>query len=139
MSIYDLFQTDAKKEVDGIRFVVGQNTDGTDIGFTLARAGGRNKAVDADVLKRTEPYRRQLQAGTLSEETAERLNVETFCAAILKGWDGVTNRKGEPIEYNFENAVQLMLDLPDLHNSLRAFANNMSNYREQVNEDDAKN
>lgn len=139
-SPYELFGTDAKSEKDGIILDYGA------FWLRIARAGGANKKFARVLDAKLQPYRRQLQAGTMEDELANRLMAEAYAEAIVLAWgstehgDGkMIGRDGEAIEFSRENVIRLLLDLPDLFADIQNQAGRVANFRAAQIEDAAGN
>jgi hypothetical protein len=133
-SIYDAFETDPKKEVDGVVFDYGEVGS-----FLLARAGGANKKFSKQLEFRSRPYKRQIDKGTMDNEAATKLMAQVFADTVILGWDGVIDREGNLIEFTKENCVKLLLDLPVVFADLQDAAADYSSYRKEMLEEDSKN
>lgn len=134
MSLYSIFKTNKDLESKGIDLQYG---DGVII--TIARAGGSNPVYARVVEAKTKPYRRQIQSETISAELSEQLTREIYAEAIILGWSGVTDEKGDAMEFTKENAVKLLKDLPDLFTDIKEQANKASLFRSDVLAADSKN
>jgi len=146
---YGKFGTDKSLETEGAVCDLGEAGV-----YLLARAGGANSRFTAMVRKLTQPHRRQLIAGTLDADIANRLNREAFAKTCLIKWfkkgeplprdpgskgdpvlceHDVTGPDGNPLPYTVENAVKLLTDLPDLFDDLMAFSTSTATFqREEV-------
>lgn len=133
MSIYDTFSTDKTLEKEGIVLDYGE------FKFTVARAGGSNTQYQRLLEAKTKPYRRAIDTGTFDSKRSNQLMVEVFSEAVIKGWEGVTDREGKKLAFNQKNCVQVLTDLPDLFQDIMQQAQNMALYKETVKEDAAKN
>lgn len=133
-SIYDAFGANKSFEKDGITVDYGPAGK-----FILARAGGSNKKFAKVLEARYRPYRRQAEAGTLDNEVAERLMAEAYAEAVVLGWEGVTDRNGDPIPFSRDTCISLLLELPDLFSEIREQAGQFANYRILENEEDLGN
>lgn len=131
MSIYKSFGTDKNAEISGVWYVADTLEDGKEVRFKLARKGRMNKAFVKSLDKRVEPYRRAMELNKLSTEKNNELGIEVFCESILMAWENVIGREGKPLEFNFENAVQLMKDLPDLYDILNAKAMSADTFKDE--------
>lgn len=134
MGTYGAFGTDESLEKKGIEIDYGDA--GT---FLVARAGGANKKFQKMVEQKFRPYRRQVQAGTMDNDVADRLLAEVFASTVLIDWDGVTDEQGEEMACTAENAVKLFTDLPDLFSDLREQAQEASNFQALEVENDLGN
>lgn len=139
MSLYSQFETDTAKEVEGIEVQYGPNKDKTIPTFRISRASKSNKSYSKQLEKATRPFRRQIDLGTMNNDTAENLFMKVFVNTILKGWQNVQNQKGEEIAFNEENAMKLFTDLPELYDDLQEKAKSASLFRDEAQEEEAGN
>jgi hypothetical protein len=130
---YGAYETDPDLEKGGVTFSLGSK--GT---FKLARAGGANQRYKETVRKLTQPYRRQIANGTIDPEQADALLAKAFARSVIVGWEGVTGRDGEPMDFTVANAEKLLTDLPDLFADLRSLAEDMNAYRKEDVEAEGK-
>lgn len=98
----------------------------------LAPAAEVNRPFFNALLKRTKRNRRQLTAGDLSPELmieARQEDRELYPAYVLKGWEGVVDDTGKPVEFNAQNAIDFCAALPDwLFDRVRNWASTMDNF-----------
>ena len=139
MSLFDQFETDSAKEIEGVPVKYAPNKDGTVPTFFLSRMGKANKKYSKALDKATKPYARQMQLGTLDEATAEELFRGVFVKTVLKGWENVRGKDGEDLAFTPENASDLFKKLPDLYDDLQEKARSAALFREEVTEADAGN
>lgn len=139
MNLYAQFATDKNLEETGIRISYGADGDMTAPAFIVARMGGRNRAYQAALMTKMKPYKRQLDAGTLAPEVSESILLDVFVSKILKGWENVTDRNGQPLECTIENAKRLFTELPDLYSDLIDQAQKAETFRVAELDDVAKN
>ena len=136
-SIYDYFDTDSAKETKGIEVDYGESGI-----FTLARAGGSNKAFTKKVELLMRPYRRFMRGGDISkvpEGVLEEVMQKAFIEHILLGWEGVSNKEGNALEYSTTAAEKLFKDLPELLADLQTVASDHTAYLQAEIETDSKN
>ncbi len=134
MDLYSLFETSKDAETDGVVIDYGQAGK-----FTIARAGGSNQGYSKALQAMYKANKHQIDTETMPDDVAEKKTLEIFCKHVLRGWEGVKDRKGELLEFSQENAIKLMTDLKDLYADLRAQSTKISNFRAQAIEEDAKN
>lgn len=134
MSLYKMFQTNAKAETEGVTLDYGEG-----VKIRIARAGGGNKAYLRAVETFARKHRRQIQLDALSEELGRKILQEIVATTIILGWEGVTDREGKPMAFTKDNALKLFSDLPDLFTDVYQQAQNAALFREHVMEEDAKN
>jgi hypothetical protein len=139
MSLFEQFATDETKENDGVVVEYGTNADGTIISFTLSNAGKSNKAFVRLLGAKLKPYQRQLEMKTADNSIMERVMMEVFVGAVLKGWNNVQDETGSVIPYSKENAIQLFNKLPRLYDDLDAKSKDISLFRVETLDNEAKN
>lgn len=130
---YSVFRTDKALEKEGIVLDYG------DFKIKVARAGGANSAFQKALTAKIRPYKRQLDAGTIPDDVAEKLFLDVYAESVVLGWEGMTDENGNPLPYSKENAVKLFSDLPDLFRDVQNQAAAISNFRAEVTEDTIKN
>lgn len=89
-----------------------------------------------------EPYSVRLNAGgKLTDAENKKLNVEFFANHIIKGWSGILDREGNPIEFSPAAAEALLSD-PKLERfflMIVKMASNDAAFEATREEDDAGN
>lgn len=153
--LYQLFEMDKDLEREGITVNYGS------VKFQIARAGGRNKAFKDTFSAKTKRHRTQIDNETMSDEMADRIMAEAYAEAVILGWwtrkedehgeallnakgeeqwvDTIENKEGKLVKYSVDECVKLLLDLPDLFNSLQSYAIKAGNYRKELDEADEGN
>jgi hypothetical protein len=139
MSLFAQFETSAEKEIEGVEITYGPNEDGSIPTFILSRMGQANKAYTKALNAATKPYARQIKLGTLADETSDDLFIRVFVKTVLRGWKNVYSKDGTLLPYSSANAIALLKALPDLYDDLSEKAQSAALFREETNEDDAKN
>lgn len=133
VSPYAKFKTNEQLETKGI------NLDFGDFAIRIARAGGSNKAYNTALIKHLKPHRKAIQAGTIHPDVQRKVMAEVYAESVILGWAGVLDEEGNVMDYNHENVVKLLTDLPELFNQIMADAENYRLFKEDENEDIAKN
>lgn len=123
MNLFEAFETDKDLESTGVWFEVQPG-----VRFRCARMGPMNKTYKRALSQKMKPHQRQYQQGTLDEGLGENLLKDVFIESVLLEWEGVTDRKGEPLELNFNNAKWLFDELPDLYAAISSEAEKAGNY-----------
>jgi len=102
MNIYEAFESNLLD--DAKTFPLSDKAS-----ITLAPTGGEKaKRAFENMMK---PYSVRLNAGgKLTEAENKGLNVEFFARHIIKGWSGIEDRDGNPIEFTPEAAEALLSD-----------------------------
>lgn len=139
MSLFEQFETNAEKESEGVEIQYGPNKDKTIPTFIISRMGKSNKRYSKALEAATRPYRRQVELGTLKNETAETLFMGVFVDTVLKGWKNVQDRDGTEIPFTKDAATRLLTDLPELYEDLQDKAKSASLFREESLDDEAGN
>jgi hypothetical protein len=122
-TLYQAFGTEKQYETEGVTLDFGVAK------FRIRRAGGSNRRFLAALSSKLRPHRRALEAGTMSDETAEDMHKEVYFETVVVDWENVTDREGNQLPYTLENFKKVMRDLPDLWNTLRVEADNMKNFQ----------
>lgn len=97
--------------------------------FKVARAGNpeyERALEDSGFRKKEDP-----------QEKARAL-YSAVSTGILKDWKDVVDAQGQPIPFTVDNAVEVLLDNPDLASRVLAEANDLSNFRRKDVADQAK-
>ncbi len=134
MGTYDTFKNSENHEQNGITLDLGDSGK-----FVIARAGGGNHTYRKTLERLSKPYRRAIQARTLSIEKDTELLAKCYAECIVKSWEGVTGPDGEPLPFTQENCIKLLSDLPDLFLEIQQTANEDQLYREVIQEEDSGN
>lgn len=114
-------------ETKGIWFDISN-----DLGFHIKRFGGFNSpAIKLALAKYYKPYSRQVEAGTLSLEKEKEIHTKVFVESCVIGWKGV-EIDGKIAEFSQDLALKFFLSLPELTESLIAYATDAKNYREDL-------
>lgn len=122
-NLYELYETDPELEKKGIALQFG------DTAFYVKRAGGANVDFDKCFEAKTRNMTSRLQLSALSEEQSSTMLQEVYFESVIVGWKNVTNRKGEVLDFNRENWMQVMKDLPTVWRAIRTEASNHENFR----------
>lgn len=84
--------------------------------------------------------------GELSEKAEEGLRndknktlAELYADHIIIGWEGVTDEKGKPLEFNRENVIKVLLDLEPLFADIMEQSMVEANFAEQERKQAEKN
>lgn len=132
-SIYDVFETDENLEAKGIRVRIADSV------FIVARAGGSNERFRKVAEAKTRPIRRRIETNTIEVDEMNRIMAEIFAESVLLGWEDVYDKQGNPMTFSRDNAVRLLLDLPDLFQVLQEESKTLANFKALELEGDAKN
>lgn len=118
-----MFKSDTSSELEGIWLEISDT-----VRFRVKRFGGKNAgSVKMAMAKYYKPFALVLEKGLLAEEKEREIYTKVFVEASLLGWEGV-ELDGESAPFTFENAIKLLGDLPDLTETLIAYASDVKNY-----------
>lgn len=137
--LYSQFKSDENVEKDGLFLEYGDNSHGQPMRIRIARAGGSNVQFGKSFERHSKPYKRLLQIGQMEEEQNRRLMLNVYLDAVIKGWENVEDREGNPLPFSRVNAETILTDLPDLFQDIMVQAGNAALFRETINEDDSGN
>ena len=138
-NLYKQYRTDPNLETSGIFLNYGPNSKGDPMRIRIARAGGANKGFSKALERITRPHRRAIQTGTLSNDLSDSLMKGAFAETVILGWENIEGPEGEILDFNKENVIRVLDDLPDLYADLREQANNVALFRETILDDDLGN
>lgn len=146
MSMYKQFKTDTDLEKQGIVLDYGT------FRVRVARMGGSNKKFVAQLEQRTKPLRRAIQADTVDRTKLIDVVREVFVDTVILDWEtnvgtesfpdwkqGIEAEDGSLLEFNRENVLDALRNLPDLYDDLQEQAGKAALFRAAALEDEAKN
>lgn len=139
MNLYNTFETDKQLERDGIVLEYGRNTKDEPVSIRIARAGGSNTRFAKILEQKMRPYKRALANESLDNRIAEKIMVEAYADSVILGWTGVQDREGNDLEFNRENVVKVLTDLPDLFLDIQQQSQKAALFRTEIREADAGN
>ena len=120
-TIYEVFETDEGLENEGVVFDCGFGK------FKVAYVG--NPVFQKAYAQAMKPYAEASARGILDEKIQMRILQEVYAKTIVKGWEDVIGKDGEPLEFSEEACLQLFKDLPRLFGMIRDWAGNFANFR----------
>ena len=133
-SIYDLYGTDKELEKNGvwIEYPGGEM-------FKVARIGTNESAYGKLLRQKTKHLRRKIEADTLDVDVLSKIMMDVFVQTSLLDWKNVNGSDGKAIDFNRENALELMRRLPDLFDDLHTQAQALSTFQKEAVDKDSKN
>ena len=135
MSLWSTYGTDKEES-----WIDLPDDNGVDVRFKLAYPNGSNCDFTKEFEKEIRPHRRRLRKGqVISTDIMREAKVKVFCKTVLKDWENVLDREGEPIPFSEDAAIQLLTALPVLYDILEAEASSISNFQTEALADEAKN
>ena len=140
MSLYNTFETDTKAETEGLLLEYGPNSKGKMMAIRIRRAGGANHRFAKVFEQKSKPHRRLMEIpGALDPRIQERVMREVYADSVIVGWENIEDRDGKELEFNRDNVIQLLTDLPDLFKDIIQSSQNTALFRSQQREAEAKN
>ena len=133
-SIYDLYGTDKELEKNGvwIEYPGGEM-------FKVARIGTNESAYGKLLRQKTKHLRRKIETDTLDVDVLSKIMMDVFVQTSLLDWKNVNGSDGKAIDFNRENALELMRRLPDHFDDLHTQAQSLSTFQKEAVEKDSKN
>lgn len=126
MNVYEMFETDKETEENGLDLDYG------DFKIKIARSGGSNQKYNKVLEQLTKPHRRAIQTETIDVNLLNDILKEAHAKAVVLGWENVTDRDGNLIEFSSENCYKLFKDLPDLFEDVKDQAAKTGLFRKEV-------
>lgn len=134
MSLYKTFETNKDLERDGIVLDYGFNSKNQPVQIRIARAGGSNVRFAKLLEQKMKPYKRAIANETMDNKVAEKLLVDVYADAVILEWTGVEDREGNALEFNHDNVVKVLTDLPDLFIDIQQQSQKAALFRAEVRE-----
>lgn len=132
-SLQTQFQTDSRREVEGIWIPLG------DCKVKVLRPGGANKAYVKAAMAAFRPYRRQMELGITNETVMTEIAAGLFAKYVVTDWEEVVDTEGDHIPYSAEIMKTTLIDTPELFSELRRFAEDLNLWRVEALEPITKN
>lgn len=107
--------------------------------ITVHRAGGANKKLQKVYTNKYKPHIRKAEQGILDDEITNRILIESFAEAVVVGWKNVKDKDGNLMDFSVENCIKLFTDLPDLFEDIVVQTKDVSNFKKEMEEIEAKN
>jgi hypothetical protein len=116
-NIYNRFRTNAQAETEGTWLNFG---DGLRV---------KVRSTDATVVREYQAklFKKNRQAlsangGILPPAVQDELDVDLLASVVIVGWEGVTDDKGQALEFNRANAVKVLRDLREFRKEIQYLA-----------------
>ena len=132
MDLRKTFKTSKQKETEG----VWVNLDDSGAKLKIARAGNPNyKAAQQKKMAR---YKLAARSKTIPDSAWDEIFNELIAETILLDWAGITEN-GQKVPYSQEAALQALSDLKDFREIVMGFADDMTNFKDELDEGIEKN
>lgn len=134
-AVYEIFETDPKKEIEGVEFdYLGMFT------VVIARAGGANKAFNTALEEECKPYRRALQLNVQGmDEKALEIMHGVYARTVIKNIYGPKVGRAKTDAFDPAIARALFKELPAFFAEAKDQAESIALFRRETREADAKN
>lgn len=132
MELNDL-RTNEKAENEGVWEDFGGGTK-----VLIARIG--NKRYETRLNALMKPYKRQIRAGSMPDETMDKIIIQVMSETIVLGWEGLTEN-GKALKYSEAEANRILTDprYKEFRNLVSDAAQDAAIYRELEVEEEAGN
>ena len=137
MSLKATFSTSKSAETEGVLVDICDNADGSVCRWRIARAGRRNKAYTKALDKATRPYRAIMNE--IDSDLDDKIMAKVIAESIVLDWENTQLEEGINLPFSKENVMLVLTTLPDLIDVVNRKAGEMSTFRDQQLEDEAKN
>ncbi|MCM1497281.1 MAG: hypothetical protein NC124_02330 [Clostridium sp.] len=131
MNIYDIFETDTKKEESGAPVKFGA--------ATLYIASSSSQTNKKFAKRAAEFAERNSRLRYVDDKEKVNQAKEIYAECVLVGWENVTGKDGKELPYSKENALKLFNDLPRLYEEVVTIASDIKTFKEEKREEIAKN
>ncbi len=139
MSLYSTYKSAGAPLTAGVWIEFGPDTR-----VKIRYAGRENKGYVKCLRKLTAPYEIILSDddANIDAATQKKLDsvfAEVYAKSVLCDWENVQSAEGAPLEFSWENAKQVLVDLPLFFDQVKKVAGSMQAFREKELEDESKN
>lgn len=121
-----LYKTNEDYEKNGVWMDISEDT-----AFLVRPMKGTNPRVKAAMAAYYKPYARQIEMDTLDPKKAREIQVKIFVDVCLVDWKGI-EIDGVDTKFSKEAAIKLFVELPDLFDTLQKYANDFTNYKDDL-------
>lgn len=122
MNLYQQFQTDAKKEIEGTWIPLSATAR-----IKVAREG--NPRHQACLKRLTAPYLKPgIRTNDIPDDTWEAVTREAAAETLLVDWEGIVNDANEPVPYSKAEALAA-LAMKDFYRLVLMAAQSMETFR----------
>ena len=144
--LWDVYETDKKKELDGVWIPIELGFDENNPMFLMGILSEHNPRYREAEQKHTKPYALILAKKPKTDDEKKKqadilddIRIRSMADGLIIDWKNVEDREGNPIEYSFENAYDLLTSLPHLYDVLARKAGLLDNFRRDKQETESKN
>lgn len=131
MDLFSKYKTDADKERDGVWVPLDGESR-----IRIARTN--NPLYREAMVRKMNRYKMAAKSKVIPEDAWLDIVNELVAETILVDWEGITE-KGQPLPYSVENAKRVLTELKDFREMVLSIADNMENFKEELDEGTEKN
>ena len=144
-NLYDVYGTEDELEIGGAWKTLGNAR------IKVARSGMKNTEYTKAFTKVKKKYA-DVDLEALEDKELAPIIAEIFVRGVIKAWEikddkgkwksgMILLKDGVPVEVpvNVQNMKKCLVDLPDLHDELKKFAENRESFQTKDEEEDLKN
>lgn len=131
MDLLKTFKTDKKSENDGVWVLMDDGKSR----IKVARWG--NTRFREAMHRKMQRYKMAAKVKTIPEDVYQSILSEVMSETILMDWENMT-WGGEPLPYTHENVMKA-LELEDFKNIVSGFADDMANFKAELDQATEKN
>lgn len=132
MDLFKTFKTDEGKEQGGAWVDLDDGTS------RLKIARMNNPRYREAQQRKLHRYKMAARSKVVPDDVWAGILNELIAETILVDWEGLT-RDGEPYPYSIENAKAALTELKDFREMVLGFADDMANFKEELDEGTEKN
>lgn len=131
MDLFAKYKTDESKEREGVWVPLD--------GEGRIRIARTNNPLYREVMvRKVNRYKMAAKSKVIPEDDWITIVNELIAETILVDWEGITE-KGQPLPYSVENAKRVLAELKDFREMVLSIADNMDNFKEELDEGTEKN
>ncbi len=131
MDLFAKYKTDESKEREGVW--VPLDGEGR---IRIARTN--NPLYREAMVRKVNRYKMAAKSKVIPDDDWITIVNELIAETILVDWEGITE-KGQPLPYSVENALRVLTELKDFREMVLSIADNMDNFKEELDEGTEKN
>jgi hypothetical protein len=140
--MYNQFATDKALEKTGVWLDYG------DFRVLVARAGGSNTKYEKTLERESRPHRRGIATGTISLKILRAVLISVYAKAVVLDWNvkvdgewrqGIHQPDGSIGDFSEQAVIEAFTALPDLFADVQSQAEQVSIFKPESLEEDAKN
>lgn len=138
MSLYNTYKSAGAPLTEGVWIELGECR------VKVRYAGRENKGYTKCLRTLAAPYERIIgnDDANVDKATQKKLDAmfaEVYAKSVIADWENVTDEHGSPMEFSWQNAKQVLIDLPLFFDEIKKVSGSMQAFREEELEEESKN